>query len=46
MIAWIVVAALVVVIALRIWWSARRPARGPGDELAEKFRTSGGWGGM
>lgn len=46
MIVWFVVTAMVVLIGLLVWWSAGRPPRGPADELAEKFRKSGGWGGL
>ncbi len=39
---WIALAVVLVVIAVLSWWSSSAPDVGPGDELARKFRNSGG----
>lgn len=42
---WIALVVALVVIAVLSWWSAQSPDNGPGDELARKYRDSGGgWG--
>jgi hypothetical protein len=43
---WIALAATVVVFGVLSWWSARTPDNGPGDELARKYRNSGGGFGL
>ncbi len=43
MIKWIVLGAAVAALVALLWWSAGAPDRGPGDNLARKFRRSGGW---
>jgi hypothetical protein len=39
---WIALVVVLVVIAVLSWWSGGAPDNGPGDELARKFRNSGG----
>ena len=42
---WIALGVNLVVIAALSWWSGGAPDVGPGDELARKYRNSGGgWG--
>lgn len=46
MVGWIVLVVGVVVILALTWWSSKGRGNGPGDELARKFRNSGGPMGM
>ena len=42
---WIALVLTLVVFAGLSWWNAKSPDKGPGDELARKYRDSGGgWG--
>jgi hypothetical protein len=46
MVGWIVFVVVVIVLLLLSWWNGQGKDDGPGDELARKFRSSGGWLGM
>ena len=46
MVGWIVLVVGVAVMIVLTWWSSKGPDNGPGDELARKFRNSGGPMGM